>query len=424
MHRAIPQIVVLTVVSLASTRVSSIAESNPSYKDRAISYRACQNWSKAEEQLTRYLALCPSDLEARAYRADCYVHLSAFAKACADYDQLVDSLPKDGILRCGRANIHYFMGDYQAALSDFEASEKLGLVLDAPTQLRLADCYWHGGRQADALRLFDLLKSSNLTQVSDWLQLAQRFHQCSRYSDQAHCLNLARQRAKNSNEFNFQRASFALDSHDYASASDTLHHLLSGKEHLPFAYSGLAECSLQQNRCAESIARATCALKLDRHCRLAYEIRGRAYEKSGQLRKALEDYAHWQKLDPYNVVPLNAESLVFLAMKQYRQAIETCSAALALDPECSVAYGIRASALAEASRYDSTLAAKAFADFNKALSLSPGNFRSHLDLGKLLYRQLRSDEALVQFDKCLQLHPTSREAQHWRSLAQRDIDRK
>lgn len=411
----------LTIRRIAAFAITTLllapAQSKENSKSYENSYCLSQKWMKTAEMLSRRLELDPSDLDALAHRANCYVQLGAYPNAYGDYQRLVEAFPRDGILRCGLANIEYFMHNYLGAKRDFEISTQLGAKLSPSTLLRLGDSDWNLGKRDAALKLFETLKASQLDQPGDWLLLATRFKSYGRAGDQTYCQNKARGMAKDSIEFDYQSANYNLAIGDFTTADKYLNKLIAKGKHQSFAYSGLAQSLLNKARYGDAISKASLAIKEDPHNPLAFQARGKAYEKLGLLSKALRDYEAWQNLQPNTAAPLTAQAMVLFGRKQYKRAVEASSLALAIDEADAAAYGIRGASLAEVSRYDPSLVDKAREDLEKALRLSDQNFRAHMELGKLQYRQLKSDAALVQFKECLRLDPSSQEAKHWYSVA-------
>ncbi len=95
-----------------------------------------------------------------------------------------------------------------------------------------------------------------------------------------------------------------------------------------------------------------------------------------------------------------AESLVYLELKDTTQALELLSKAIKFDPKNNY-YDDRAEIYFQQSNYE--LSDK---DYNKMLSLNPGNRRAMMGLGRNAKAQKKYDEAIPYFNKVIQLYPT------------------
>ena len=154
-------------------------------------------------------------------------------------------------------------------------------------------------------------------------------------------------------DLGFAEGAFA----DYAKA-------ISLKPNHAAAYSGRGQLYLRQ----KNYARATA--DFDKAVRLAptaanYMLRARSHEAAGEFDAALRDYSQAARLEPKNVVPLNAMAVVFNKKRDYDKEIAVLNRAVTLDKNPSLSYRLRA----EAYR-DKGDRKRAYADIGRALKFS------------------------------------------------------
>ena len=74
-----------------------------------------QQWEYAAEEYGRVLAIDADNVAARYFRAYALVHLRQYAEARADYEQILNMLPRHMESRLGLAAVHDFMGHRRQA---------------------------------------------------------------------------------------------------------------------------------------------------------------------------------------------------------------------------------------------------------------------------------------------------------------------
>jgi tetratricopeptide (TPR) repeat protein len=89
-----------------------------------------------------------------------------------------------------------------------------------------------------------------------------------------------------------------------------------------------------------------------------------------------------------------------LGKQEYQAAIEAFSAAVALDPRCSLAYTNRGIAHDMLKQHEA-----AFADYNKAIEIDPGDACTYYNRGNLFYDLMQYTLAIADFTKAIAIAP-------------------
>ncbi|MDO8283022.1 MAG: tetratricopeptide repeat protein [Thermodesulfovibrionia bacterium] len=132
---------------------------------------------------------------------------------------------------------------------------------------------------------------------------------------------------------------------------------------------------------------------------MAYTNRGIAYDKAGDVQKALADYDRSIKIDPKYVKPYNNRGVLYVSMKKYEEAMKDYNRAIELDPKLAQAYSNRGVAHGMLKDYEKTIL-----DCSKAIEINPGIPDFYYNRG-LAYGELkRYDEALNDFSMALKLN--------------------
>ncbi len=126
---------------------------------------------------------------------------------------------------------------------------------------------------------------------------------------------------------------------------------------------------------------------------------GTANERTGDYQGARRSYLRGLELEPGNVDLLNALGWAFFQEGKSAEAIAVYEKVLALDPTHLKAHNNVALALAELGQVD-----KAALHFRKSLKLEP-KAEIYSDLGFVLDRQGKYEEAVENYDKALALDP-------------------
>jgi len=130
----------------------------------------------------------------------------------------------------------------------------------------------------------------------------------------------------------------------------------------------------------------------------AYNNRGLAFAKKGQLPRAIEDYSAAIAIDPEFAIAYGNRGLLYGATGEYDRALEDYSAAIGLSPSDPVPYNNRGRLFADRGRFD-----RALADYNEALALNPFYPEAYNNRGKVLERQGRFDDAITDFTAAITL---------------------
>ncbi len=142
---------------------------------------------------------------------------------------------------------------------------------------------------------------------------------------------------------------------------------------------------------------------------------GLAYFRSGQYDSAIKIYERVAKTDPGNGKTFQLLGLAYLGKKEYPLALDNYTTAINLNPPKDVLIealinrgGLYADVLG---RYDDALA-----DFNRALTLSPGNADATLNTGVIYYKKGQYESALNIFNAALLKDQTNAQLFYIRAL--------
>jgi len=200
------------------------------------------------------------------------------------------------------------------------------------------------------------------------------------------------------------------------------------------------------------------AIKLDSTNARAHNNRGMARLSSGDVKEAIDDFNVCLNIDPSFVAAYVNRSFAYAKLDRRKDALADLDKALELDPKAAGNYDSRGAMLLDAQEYD-----KAVADFTQAIQLDPANanyyihrraalttlkrfaeaqsdaikvehlvqlsslnqavFRDrgsaqpYIDRGKYFLGENEIDNALINFNKALELAPKSADALTQRSRA-------
>jgi Tfp pilus assembly protein PilF len=130
----------------------------------------------------------------------------------------------------------------------------------------------------------------------------------------------------------------------------------------------------------------------------AYINRGIAFEKTGQMKEAIEDYNRVIALDPLYFEAYNNLGVLYGQNELFDKAIEYFNKSVGIDPTYVDAYVNRGIAYALSGRYDSALE-----DFNKAVLLDQNSAEAYFNRGNLYLSIGRKDLAVSDFRKACDL---------------------
>jgi arylsulfatase A-like enzyme/tetratricopeptide (TPR) repeat protein len=136
---------------------------------------------------------------------------------------------------------------------------------------------------------------------------------------------------------------------------------------------------------------------------------GSALAQSGRTQEAMAIFNRALVIDPSNANAKANLGTVYLLVRDYARAKATMEEALALEPDVSRAHNALGVIAAETNHAD-----EAIQHWKRAVELNPREFDTLFNLGKLLERQGRTEEARVYFERFVRDAP--------RALYGRDID--
>lgn len=146
--------------------------------------------------------------------------------------------------------------------------------------------------------------------------------------------------------------------------------------------------------------------------RMIYNTRGCAWNKLGDLDKAMADYDQAIELDPYYALAHFNRGDLWNRKHEFDRAIEDFNRAIELDSDLNVVYNERGIALMRKGRLDS-----AVADFSKAIELDKYAARSYNNRGLTMILLGRYDEAIRDLTLTTRLLPEYAKAYNFRGEA-------
>jgi len=130
----------------------------------------------------------------------------------------------------------------------------------------------------------------------------------------------------------------------------------------------------------------------------AYLLRGRAFEKEGQIDKATTDYTRAITLNPRFIEAYNSLGMIYGKARIYDQAIEIFSRAISLDPGRATSYNNRGRTYFHLGLYE-----KALEDLNRAIALDQDLDVAYVNRGELHYKMGNNAQATTDFQKACDL---------------------
>ena len=131
---------------------------------------------------------------------------------------------------------------------------------------------------------------------------------------------------------------------------------------------------------------------------LAYLNRGLAYEKTGQINKAIEDYDKAIAIDPLYFEAYNNRGVLYGQEGKFDKAIEYFNKSISINPDDEEAYVDRGIAYALSGRYD-----RAMEDFNKSILLNQDSAEAYYNRGNLYLRTGDRERSMSDFRKACNL---------------------
>jgi tetratricopeptide (TPR) repeat protein len=132
----------------------------------------------------------------------------------------------------------------------------------------------------------------------------------------------------------------------------------------------------------------------------AWNQRGIAWMKKGELDNAIKDYTEAIRLDPKDAAAYNNRGVAWRAKKEYDKAIADYNEAIRLDPKDAAAYSNRGTAWGVKKEYD-----KAIANFTEAIRLNPKDARFYHNRSLAWFAKKEYDKAIADLDEAIRLDP-------------------
>jgi tetratricopeptide (TPR) repeat protein len=131
---------------------------------------------------------------------------------------------------------------------------------------------------------------------------------------------------------------------------------------------------------------------------LAYLNRGVAFEKTGQINRAIADYDKAIAIDPLYFEAYNNRGVLYGQAGMFDKATEYFNKSISMNPDFEEAYVNRGIAYALSGRDD-----RALEDFNKVILLNQESAEAYFNRGNLYFRQGNNTLAVSDFRKACDL---------------------
>ncbi|MFH0827210.1 MAG: tetratricopeptide repeat protein [Candidatus Omnitrophota bacterium] len=128
--------------------------------------------------------------------------------------------------------------------------------------------------------------------------------------------------------------------------------------------------------------------------------RGEAYYERGDFDRALTDYNHIVKINPFLAKTYYNRGNVFRAQGRFPEAIAEYTRAIALDTQSFDCYNERGMTYQLQGDFS-----KALSDYNEALRLNPHYFLAYINRGILFRKQGKFDLAIADYGEAIRLEP-------------------
>lgn len=156
----------------------------------------------------------------------------------------------------------------------------------------------------------------------------------------------------------------------------------------------------RQGQLEAAIADFTEALRYDPQLAVAYNNRGIARDRSGDAKQAIADYGESIKLDPSYAAAFNNRGLARAKLGELKQAIADFDQAIRFDPKFAVALNNRGVAREQLGDL-----AGAEKDFTAAIALDPKLPDAYANRGNVLRGRGKYEQAIADFEKAVRLDP-------------------
>jgi Flp pilus assembly protein TadD len=141
----------------------------------------------------------------------------------------------------------------------------------------------------------------------------------------------------------------------------------------------------------------------------AYNQRGNAFDLSGRLQKALEDFSRAVQINSKYFDAYYNRGCIYYKLGQFNQAIEDCNRAIALSPLFAKAYNIRGMAYGGQKNYE-----QALSDISKAIEFAPADPVFYYNRATTLGQVKNYLRAIEDFSRAVQLDPRYAQAYFYR----------
>ncbi len=150
----------------------------------------------------------------------------------------------------------------------------------------------------------------------------------------------------------------------------------------------------------EAIAEYDEAIRLEPYLAPAYNNRGNAYGRLGQIERAFRDYDEAIRLNPYYAVAYSNRGNAYTRLGQFERAFRDYDEAIRLNPYYALAYSNRGNAYISLDQFE-----LAVQDLDEAIRLEPNVAKTYNNRGTAYNRLGQHQRAIQDYDKAINLNP-------------------
>lgn len=335
--------------------------------NRGQTYYSLRRYEEAVIAFTRVIEISPEMAEAYTRRGLTFAVLRKYSESISDHTRAMNLDPNNDLTISFRGASLEMMGKWEDALRDY--LHAISINPDAHhVYEKLGTLYYKMGRYTDALETFDQAYRTSPT-----------------------CAHTLISRAQVKREMGlFEGALTDLDQAIHLLPYDSS------------TYVELGETYRLMHKHGEAIENFEKALQISSNDAAALAHRGATYRDLGEIEHAFTDFDHAIELDPENNWAIAERGLTFHQLQQYDNALADLSNALVINPSDTWALSVRAQTFQFLHRYR-----EALDDIQEAVRLKPANTEYKMIRSAIYWQTGLYDKALNDFSTCIAYIPVN-----------------
>ncbi|MFC8824798.1 tetratricopeptide repeat protein [Streptomyces sp. NPDC057137] len=303
------------------------------------------------------------------------------------------------LARLVRARDHRFAGDYDAALADYAAAQRL-----APDSSRLyagrGETYRLTGRYEEALADLDRAIEINPNHAWDIASRGETYRLMGRYDDALTDFNRAIELNPNHAWTAAKRGQTYQSLGRRDEAITDFSRAIELNPNYMWAITSRGEIYRETGRHEDALTDFNRAIELDPQADWAIANRGLAYQSLGRHEEAITDFSRAIELNPDYDGAIASRGFAYQSLGRHEEAITDFTRAIELDPQADWAIAGRGATCWSLRRYD-----EAITDLTRAIELDPDYTRAIATRGLTFHSLGRHEEALTDLTRAIELDP-------------------